>query len=54
LAWVPLKKEMFLACHAGGVSGIYVGAPLDTIKVLMQSRPGQYKGEPESRYPGVF
>jgi hypothetical protein len=30
----------------GGVAGVLIGAPADTIKVLLQSsRPGQYSGE---------
>ena len=30
---------------AGAVVGVYAGAPLDTVKVLLQSRHDQYKGK---------
>jgi hypothetical protein len=43
---VVLDRDFFVHAAAGtcgGVAGVYVGAPLDTIKVLLQTR--NYSGE---------
>ena len=36
--------QHFVAGNVGGLSGLTVSYPLDTIKVRLQTKPGAYKG----------
>ena len=41
--FLKLFQILSLACLTGGIASVYVGQPLDTVKVKMQTFPTLYK-----------